>query len=377
MSGELGSVAALDVGESVRVAPPVWQDLQAFCDTQGVKVTSVPMDADRARLDAAAAELADASEIAVFACPDPYTRMARDLVAAVIGPAAVASMDVLLDKSRTRELCQRFGAQTPEGFSGAGRRIVDRAVDLLERTGQVVVKDPHGYAGMGVRTVDDRTALVRMLDDDEAVVVEEFVDGEEFSVEAVCGPAGLSFVGWMAKGRTDALVHPLNRVRYTPAEPVPAVLRAPCEQLLAASGYRGIVEVELVVENGRAYVLECNPRTSGVTATIYFTGRTSSLRRLVAGLLGVAVPAGTPTAAAEYGLSDPPVEPEPYRAQVYCHHPPADTEFDSRAYLWGDSGDLEQCLTRASPVKGAQFAKRGGAAAEVLALDVIRAGTGR
>jgi hypothetical protein len=361
-------VIALDIAESARLAAPVWADLRDYCTQQGVEVISVPPTADPASLDGLVGRLTGA-DVAVFACPDPYTRMARDLLAKSHGAGAVAAMDVLLDKARTRELCRRSGTPIPDGLEGVGRQITASALDLLGRIGRVLVKDPTGYAGMGVRSVDDPDRLAAALETDAELVVEGFVDGEEYSVEAVCGASGPRFIGWTVKGRTDGL-HPLLRVRYTPPEPVPAVLSRPCQRLLAASGYRGIAEVELVVSGGQAYVLESNPRTSGVTPNGYFTGRPSALRQLVAGLLGhepLSGPATGATGAADYALPEPEDEPAPAGKRVYVQYPPADSEFEARAYMWGTPDQIESALAQVSPQRAAQFAQRVDVAAGLLA----------
>jgi hypothetical protein len=239
-----------------------------------------------------------------------------------------------------------------------------------------MVKEPLSYAGMGVRSVDTRADLDQSLGAAVAVV-EAFISGEEFSVELVCGPAGVSCVAWMAKGRTDGVGHPLDRLRYVPPEPVPAVLRSPCERLLGASGYRGIAEVDLVVRAGCPYVLECNPRTSAVTPAVYFTGRTVSPRLLVGQLLGLKLRAGSATAVAEYGLPEGTQPAHRLGPQAYCYEPPAGTEFDPRVYLWGDPVDLQRRLTQENTAWGAHFADRVDAAAELLEVDVVRPGGGR
>ncbi|MFI6332626.1 hypothetical protein ACIBBG_30520 [Micromonospora chersina] len=358
-------VIALDIAESVRVAAPVWADLEAYCAELGVELVSVPPTADPADLGELVDRLAGV-DVAVFACPDPYTRTARDLLAAAQGPDAVAPMDLLLHKARTRELCRRVGVPIPDGCEGAGREIAAAARALLDRTGRVLVKDPGGYAGMGVTRYTEPDALAAALDTDAEMVVEAFVDGEEFSVEAICGATGPRFVGWTVKGRTDDL-HPLLRVRYTPPEPVPAVLTGPCERLLAASGYRGVAEVELVVADGRPRVLEANPRTSGVTPNGYFAGRPSALRHLVADLVGRELPSGPATGVADYQLPDTGDEPVPAGDHAYVRVPPPDTEFETRAYLTGTPDQIESTLARVSPDRAAQFAQRVEVAAKLLA----------
>jgi len=358
-------VVALDIAESVRLAAPVWADLRRYCAELGVEVVSVPPDAGPAELDGFAARLAGA-DVAVLACPDPYTRMARDLVAAAHGRDAVAALDVLLDKARTRELCRRAGVTVPDGYEGAGHEIADAAAALLARAGRVLVKDPTGYAGTGVTAYDDPDRLAAALGTDAERVVEVFIHGEEFSVEAVCGATGPVFLGWTVKGLTGDL-HPLLRIRYTPAEPVPALLTQPSARLLAASGYRGIVEVELVVADGRPYVLEVNPRTSGVTPNRYFTGRPSALRHLVADLLGFAPPEVSGTGAADYALPESGDEPIPGGERVYVQVPPPDSEFETRAYLWGTPEQITAALEAVNPDRAAQFAQRVDVASALLA----------
>ena len=88
----------------------------------------------------------------MLAAPDPNTRIAGQIVGAVLGPLAVADLDTLLNKARTRELCRRIGVPVPDGRQGPGPVIARTAAVLLTRTGRVVVKEPTGYAGSGVTT---------------------------------------------------------------------------------------------------------------------------------------------------------------------------------------------------------------------------------
>lgn len=366
-------MAALDIGDSVRIAAPVWRDVLDFCARQDVPLTTVPPGAGQAGIEAAVRDLVGVDAIAVFACPDPNTRVAREVLRAVLGPQSVAGLDKLLDKSRTRELCRRVGVPVPEGLHGPGPRIAESAAGLLARTGRVVVKDPTGHSGSGVAVIAERAELLGVLAVDDELVVETFLAGEEFSVEVVCGPTGPQFVGWVAKGCSDGDGHPLDRVRYAPAEAVPEALRAPCERLLGAISYRGVVEIELVVVDGRAYVLECNPRTSGVTPMLHFTGRGSSSLRLLAGLCGVSLPEGPVTAAADYALADGEARPSDPRA--HCARPPAAPE--TRAYLWGEPTDLHERLSRLSPARATDLCARVGAAEALLVPEQVPWAVGR
>lgn len=363
-------VMALEIGESIRLAPPVWRDLVDWCGALGVRVVSLPIDAEPGEIDAAREALGGARDIAVFACPDPSTRVAHDVVVSVLGTSAAAGVDVLLDKGATRTLCDEVGAMAPLGLAGSGPGVQDEAAGLLAQVGRVVVKDPTGYAGQGITVVDTQDALGAALGQLPSVVVEEFVDGQEFSVEAVCSPGSVDVFGWLAKGSTTSPVHPLLRLRYAPPGPVPVILRTAVERLLRASPYRGIVEVELVVRRGVPYVLECNPRTSGVTASMFFTGRASSMRRHVADLVGTTTTSGAATPVVDFQLFDVTREPCSDDVAVYVQRPPIHTEFEVRAYLAGDDTDIESALTAFDPALGAQFEER------LVATAQLEAGLG-
>jgi len=333
-------VAVLDIGDSTRIAPPAWHAVRDFCDRWHIPIVSVAPGAGPADLEAAARALAGMESVAVFACPDPNIRLACTVLESALGPSSTAGFLGLLDKGRTRDLCEAAGVLVPRGLHGAGGSLTPRAVELLAQAGRVVVKHSRGYGGDDVSMIDEEAELVRHLEADDDVVVEEFLAGEEFSVEAVCGETGVDIVGWVSKGRTDDGGHPLDRVRFAPAETVPSVLSTPCERLMQASSYRGIVEMELVVADQRAYVLECNPRTSGVTPLLHFTGRGSSQLRLLSSLCGVDLPQGEGTAAVDYPLADG--EPRLRGDRAHLAHPPDAPE--TRAYLWGTPHDLHRRL---------------------------------
>lgn len=365
-----GRVMVVEIGESQRLALPVWSDLVDSCRDLGVDIVSLPIGAGPEQVEDARKSLAHASGIAVFACPDPSTRVAHDLVASLLGPSAITGVETLLDKGATRQLCAALGVATPQGAVGSGTALLTEAAQLLAGGGRLVVKDPTGYAGDGKAVVDDDAGLERALATLETAVVEAFVKGEEFSVEAVTRDGTVDVVGWLAKGDTTSPVHPLLRLRYSPPEPVPAVLREPVEALLLGSGYQGVAEVDLVVGDEGAVVLECNPRTSGVTASLFFTGRASSLRRDVAALSGVSATSGVMAPVVDFQLFDErPVHPSE-RVEVYVQQPPPETEFEVRAYVVGPVDGILATLADFDPSLTRQFTDRLDAVAALVARDV-------
>lgn len=148
-----------------------------------VEFTDVEQTVAWARAQVAAGERFDA----VFALQE----MAQVTVAEVAEALGVAgNPPEAVRRIRTKDLCR--AALAANGFAQPAVRLcadADAAAAFLaESTGPWVVKPRDAMGSIGVslvRGVADLPAAVAVLPDDKPFLVEEFVDGPEFSVEGV------------------------------------------------------------------------------------------------------------------------------------------------------------------------------------------------
>lgn len=332
-------VVLLRSGNPRRLTEPAWRGTVELCAEAGVQILSTPPDPPGGPEDALAPGLftlvpedAGAAEVTallaergpdrIVHCADPDTLVRRDAAAAhgyrlargrvAEAEGAAAAFDTLLHKGRTRDVCESLGIDVADGVWGpaSAAPLRHRAGELLDRYGRVLVKDPEAWAGRGQSRAGTPRELGDALDahGERPVVVEAFVPGEEISVEVLMHHGQGLMLGWAVKGGTEEGGHPLHRLRLAPAGPVPAALADRTLRLCAAAGHEGIAEVEFVVgADGRARVLECNPRVSAISRTFAAANGHSSTELAVRAALG-----------------DLPSLPEPARAEAADRAVPAD-----------------------------------------------------
>lgn len=271
---------------------PVWLEVLREAARLGAVVLATPADppvdpwlsglAPRAVHDLPAAAgpeevartlgLLGASAVLSVSDPDPprlRDAMAVDLALGRTARARGSAPTVAraMHKGRTRKAWRQQGIQVPEGAWLRGRSHVTA---LPAAWGErLVVKDVVGWAGEGTTFHDSsETAFREVRSRGGQVVVERFIDGEEVSVDTVVAGRRQLLAGWVLKGPTSGL-HPLFRMRYVPNEPIPGRLRAMVAGAVACLRLDGIVDLDLVVDrDGTPFLLEVNPRASGVTAVL-------------------------------------------------------------------------------------------------------------
>jgi hypothetical protein len=165
-------------------------------------------------------------------------------------------------------------------------------------------------------------------------------------VDGGAAPDATTVAGWAVKGETGSSAHPVERLRFSPSCPPPQHLADAATELVRATGYLGIVEVEYVVDaaSGSFWLLEANPRTGGVTALLAAGADGCSSLELamrgeaarLAGRPGPALPARIP--AAEFTTA-PHLAPDNSRPDTRWVHPSIEG-FRPHIYLRGDEDTL-------------------------------------
>lgn len=382
---------------------PVWLEVLREAARLGAKVvatpaqppvelgpTGLPAEALHALpADLAPAELArqlrplGAEAVLSLSDPDPprlRDARATDLLVGRPPPArgSQAAVARAMHKGATREVCAACGVRVAPGIWVARP---GRLAELPAEWGDlVVVKEVDGWAGRGMALHRSRDAALRDVGQRAAsVIVEQFVAGEEVSVEAVIHGETEAVLGWVLKGPTELGVHPLFRLRYVPELPLPRRLEAAALLALRALGIDQLVELEFVAaDDGEWYLLEVNPRASGVTALLRAANGVGSPAVAIRLASGLGVPrAGPRRCACEFS-----VPPQAWPALVdlargmddLVHlHGTVTNAFWPRCYLAADSPErLHADVVRLASVCGtslvAQLERRLAAAASLSGM---------
>jgi biotin carboxylase len=136
----------------------------------------------------------------------------------------------------------------------------------------LIIKERKSYTGMGVRIVHNVDELKRHVtrNFEKGLFAEPFLPGSEVSMEVIAWKGEMYFQPMVYKGETrqNIVEHPAYRPRISPfkhgtplEEKVISIVGDAVEKLQL----QGAAEFEFIITDGEPYVMEINPRISGIT----------------------------------------------------------------------------------------------------------------
>lgn len=205
----------------------------------------------------------------------------EELAPAVLAAPSEATLDAALDKLVLAERCAPTGRSPRTLLAGPDALAADWEFPVFAKPRQ-------GAGSRGIRLVPDRAAL-EALPLDEGLIVQDFLPGEEYSVDVIADADGRVVAAVpRTRARVDSGVAIAGRTVHDPelAEAATAVA--------GAIGLTGVANVQLRRgRDGRAMLLEVNPRFPGALPLTIAAG--VDIPSLVADLyLGVALPESIP-----------------------------------------------------------------------------------
>jgi carbamoyl-phosphate synthase large subunit len=207
----------------------------------------------------------------------PLAARRDDLGGAVLAAPSVATLDVTLDKWELARRCAPL-LRVPV------TRLLNADGIALNWTFPVIVKPRRGAGSRGVRLVPDRAAL-DAIEPDEALIIQEHLPGDEFSVDVLAAADG-TIVAAVPRTRTrvDSGVSIAGRTVHDDG------LESTAAAVARAIGLRGVANVQLRRDSeGVPALLEVNPRFPGALPLTIAAG--VDMPSLVLDLaLGVALP---------------------------------------------------------------------------------------
>lgn len=207
----------------------------------------------------------------------PLAARRDDLGGAVLAAPSEATLAVTLDKWELAQRCAPL-LRTPV------TRLLNADGVALRWVYPVIVKPRRGAGSRGVRLVPDRATLTAM-EPDEALIIQEHLPGDEFSVDVLADADG-NVVAAVPRTRTrvDSGVSIAGQTVHDPA------LEDTAAAVARAIGLRGVANVQLRRDSdGIPALLEVNPRFPGALPLTIAAG--VDMPSLVLDLaLGVAIP---------------------------------------------------------------------------------------
>jgi carbamoyl-phosphate synthase large subunit len=205
----------------------------------------------------------------------------EELAPAVLAAPSADTLDVSLDKLLLAERCADTGRAPRTVLAGPAAQAVDWEFPVFAKPRQ-------GAGSRGIRLVPDRAAL-DALPVDEGLIVQDFLPGEEYSVDVVADAAGQVVAAVpRTRARVDSGVAIAGRTVHDPE------LEETASAIAKAIGLVGVANVQLRRgRDGRAMLLEVNPRFPGALPLTIAAG--VDIPSLVVDLfLGRELPASVP-----------------------------------------------------------------------------------
>jgi len=181
----------------------------------------------------------------------PLAARRAELGGAALAAASAETLDVTLDKFALSERVTGF-ARVPT------TRLVGPTSAAETWTFPIIVKPRRGAGSRGVRLVHDRASL-DALGDDDTLIAQELLPGDEFSVDVFADADGhVIAVVPRTRTRVDSGVSIAGRTLRD------AELEKTAADVARAIGLTGVANVQLRYDvNGVAALLEVNPRFPG------------------------------------------------------------------------------------------------------------------
>jgi carbamoyl-phosphate synthase large subunit len=178
-------------------------------------------------------------------------RRREELGSTVLAAPSVETVDVTLDKFA---LAERVGMSARVPVT----RLVGPSSAAEEWAFPIIVKPRRGAGSRGVRLINDRAALAA-LGDDDSLIAQELLPGDEFSVDVFADAQGVVIA---AVPRTRTRVD--SGVSIAGQTVRDAELESTAAAVARAIGLVGVANVQLRYDvNGVAALLEVNPRFPG------------------------------------------------------------------------------------------------------------------
>ena len=199
-------------------------------------------------------------------------KLARALEAAgvpIVGTEPDA-IDRAEDRERFQQMIQKLGLLQPQN---ATARSVDQAVELAKEIGYpLVVRPSYVLGGRAMEIVYKEDELRHYMktavkvSDDSPVLLDFFLPNAiEMDVDAVSDGKQV-VIGAIMQHIEQAGIHSGDSAcslpPYSLAEDIQDEMREVCKKMALELGVRGLMNVQLALQDGKIYVIEVNPRAS-------------------------------------------------------------------------------------------------------------------
>ncbi|KAF5089032.1 ATP-grasp domain-containing protein [Methanobacterium aggregans] len=203
-----------------------------------------------------------------------------------VAASGVSATSIAKDKLKTKEFLLKNGIKTPKFH-----KILPGTDEIIDTSFPVVLKQPEGQGGSGVKILPSRVDLDNCLEglknSMEEIFLEEFLQGIEVSIEVLRWNGSSVPLVPVYKGETTVEgIHPLNKIKKAPLE-LEGVnnkknnlkIQELASKIAELMGIEGTADIDIIfdVEKRETNIIEINNRPSG---TRYMTAASTGVNPL-------------------------------------------------------------------------------------------------
>ena len=202
---------------------------------------------------------------------------------------------ICFDKTKTHEKLKALGFNIPNAIfvdhdmyfcAGSNKKVIHNvykdyiANEIKKLTLPLIIKDTVGVSSYGTTVVHSYGEAIGYLNskrNNSNRIVEEYISGQQFGTEIYGDKGNYSIMPPLTFSLNQyGITSPKLSVKYGPVDNdiniknLNIMLTKLCEEL----GLRGVAQFDLVYSNNQWYIIEINPRLSGMTYTYsYLLGK--------------------------------------------------------------------------------------------------------
>ncbi|AEF94123.1 carbamoyl-phosphate synthase, large subunit [Desulfotomaculum nigrificans CO-1-SRB] len=294
----------------------------------------------------------------------------------IIG-TSVDAIDMAEDRERFDRLLTELGIPKPPGGTAFS---VEQAAVIAEKIGfPVLVRPSYVLGGRAMEIVYSQAELLAYMEravqvtPEHPVLVDRYLAGREFEVDAVCDGETVLIPGIM-EHIERAGVHSGDSIAVYPAQ---TLTQAQTDQMVdytqrlaQALGIKGLVNIQYVLHEGQVYVIEVNPRSS---RTVPYLSKVTGIP-----MVNLATKCALGKSLAQLGYQGglyPATGLVAIKAPVFSFGKLLDVdvslgpEMKSTGEVLGVNGDFAVALYKAMLAAGTEFPKQGTVLATIADRD--------
>ncbi|MDD2515912.1 MAG: ATP-grasp domain-containing protein [Candidatus Gracilibacteria bacterium] len=189
---------------------------------------------------------------------------------------------IFLDKGETKKFLNKKGFKTSNGIEVYGDvNFIVKALKAYNFNFPVLVKEKDNTGGQGIFVAKNNEDILNMeLELNKIYLLEEFIDGDEYSCNAFVNGNQIIIFPPICKGKTEisedglSIIHPLARTRTTILnEDINLDIRFLMKEIGKMDGVNGFIDLDFIFDkkDNILKIIEVNPRTSGATHISMFS----------------------------------------------------------------------------------------------------------